>query len=267
MPEMPEMETYRRLLVPRVLNRTIVDAEVNRPKSVNVPVETFRSAVRNKTIVGVERIAKQLVFRLDDGLNLIVHLMLGGWMFFGTEADRPDRTIQVRLRFGAESLYFINLRLGHLRLISEQEVQYIRAKYGPDPFDPSLDDKRLHGLLSKRRTALKTALIDQSILAGIGNCYSDEMCYAAQLLPSRPCPSLSLQECGRLLSAMREVLSDAVRQGGYMDHPLFAGDGLTGGYSCLVYDRAGEACFRCGAPIVVETVLKRKTYYCMNCQR
>jgi len=269
MPELPEMETYRRLLQPRLVNRPIIGVEVNREKSVNIPVEQFRSALLSRSITHVDRVAKQLIFRLNDGHQLIVHLMLGGWMFYGREADRPDRTIQVRISFGPESLYFINLRLGHLHWINDHELQHIIDRYGLDPYAPELNATVLHKLLTTRRTALKIALIDQGLVAGIGNCYSDEICYTAGLLPTRSCSSLTLEESERLLVAMRHVLSDATNYGGYMDHPLYVGDTLTGGYDerCQVYDREGEPCLRCREPIIHETVRNRKTYYCISCQR
>lgn len=267
MPELPEMETYRRLLEPRIIHHRITEADVQREKSINVPVADFCAAVESRVIAGVRRIAKQLVFDLDDGTHLIVHLMLGGWMFYGHEDEKPERTIQVRLGFGTNSLYFINLRLGHLHLLTNSELKRIRGKYGPDPFDMQLGPGQLFNMLNKKRTTLKMALVDQGLIAGIGNCYSDEICYLARLLPTRICSSLDLADCEELLVSMRKVLTDATRSGGYMEHPLYVGDGLTGGYRCYVYDRAGEPCDRCGEPIVVETVGKRKTYYCVQCQR
>lgn len=269
MPELPEMETYRRLLEPRIINRRITDVEINRERSINLPIDEFRLRVVNRTVIRVERIAKQLIFRLDDGNGLAVHLMLGGWMFFGSKSERPERTIQVRLEFGEKSLHFINLRLGHLHWLSAADITALAGKYGPDPFAAELTEERWDIMMKKKRSILKTALVDQSLLAGIGNCYSDEICHAAGILPTRIYASLSPVESRRLLTEMRRILADAVRYGGYMEHPLYVGDTLTGGYDerCQVYGREGEPCARCHHPIILETVRARKTYYCKDCQR
>lgn len=269
MPELPEIETYRRLLLPLIVNRPIVSVEIQRERSINIPVEQFRALVQSQSILRIDRAAKQLIFRLSNGYNLMLHLMLGGWMYYGREEDRPDRTVQVRLQFGCESLYFINLRLGYLHLLNHEEVERVVQRLGPDPFDSSLTPDVLHRKLRAKRTLLKPALVEQSFIAGIGNCYADEICHEAGILPERPCAELQRDESARLLAAMRSVLAEAVRYGGYMEHPLTKEDPLTGGYDerCRVYDRQGEPCPRCGQPIILATLRSRKTYYCRNCQR
>jgi formamidopyrimidine-DNA glycosylase len=116
---------------------------------------------------------------------------------------------------------------------------------------------------------LKTTLTDQTVLAGIGNCYADEICHAAGLRPDRTLSSLSDQEMASLYDGLRSVLAEAVSVGGYMEVPLYAGDRLTGGYNarCRVYDREGEPCPRCGSAIIRLELASRKTFLCPGCQR
>ncbi len=269
MPELPEMETYRRLLEPRIVQKSILTVEVSREKSLNVTASQFREAVQYQTVTRLERMAKQLIFWLQNDRALVLHLMLGGWMFWGSEDETPKRTVQVMLGFGRERLSLIQLRLGYLHLHDQRGVERIRAKYGPDPFEADFTADRLYDTLSQKRGALKPVLCDQAVLAGIGNCYADEICFVAGIRPTRSCSTLSREECEHLLAAMRSVLQEAVRFGGYMDHPLYQGDTLTGGMTAYlrVYDREGEPCQRCGHEIILETIRSRKTYFCMSCQR
>lgn len=131
MPELPEMETYKTLLESLIGGQKISDVEIGREKSINEPVERFVSQVSNQTIKSIARRAKYLIFQLQDDSYLLLHLMLGGWMFFGKEEDKPNRTIQVKLSFGEQHLYFIGLRLGYLHLLSTEEVEEELKKLGP----------------------------------------------------------------------------------------------------------------------------------------
>ncbi|WJH34071.1 endonuclease VIII [Paenibacillus sp. CC-CFT747] len=268
MPELPEMETYRRLLSSRIIDRPLTDVEVGREKSINVPVPVFRETLIGNSITGIERRAKHLLFHLASGEKMLLHLMLGGWMFYGRPEDKPDRTVQVEVSFGEERLFFIGLRLGYLHLHKVEEAESLLDKLGPEPLSPDFTAERLTGLLSRKKGILKTTLVDQSFLSGIGNCYSDEICFEAGLLPSRTLPTLTGPETRRLSISMQAVLKEAVAHGGYMEDPLYKGDRLTGGYNdrCRVYDRKGEPCLRCGRPVIQVELASRKCFYCENCQ-
>lgn len=268
MPELPEMETYRRLLTPRVAAYRITGVQINRAKSVNLPEEEFTAAVLGRHVRELSRRAKHLLFHLEDSRVLVLHLMLGGAMVWGTPEERPDRTVQVELAFGGERLYFIGLRLGYLHLHREEEASSLLRKLGPEPFDPAFTERDFVNLLGKKRGSLKTALVDQAVLSGIGNCYSDEICFTVGILPERKLESLTEEELRRLFHAMRSTLSEAVTYGGYMDIPLFRGDSLTGGFDsrCRVYDREGEACVRCGTAVKRLDFASRKSFSCPGCQ-
>ncbi|MHC0035600.1 Fpg/Nei family DNA glycosylase [Pseudoneobacillus sp. C159] len=270
MPELPEMENYKLLLQQKIGGKMVTNVEVNREKSINIFPEVFIREIQGQRIVNVERRAKQLLFHLEHGAVLLLHLMLGGWMFFGKEEDKPKRTIQIQLSFDYEQLFFIGLRLGYLHFYpSRDEVNKELSDLGPEPLDSSLTIGAFLSLLEPRRGRLKTKLVDQKFISGIGNCYSDEICFHAGILPKREIEDLNFTERNQLYQSMKVVLLDATKHGGYIETPFFKEDTLTGTYNnlCLVYDRGGEPCLRCGAKIIRDTISSRKTFYCLNCQK
>ncbi|WHZ01152.1 bifunctional DNA-formamidopyrimidine glycosylase/DNA-(apurinic or apyrimidinic site) lyase [Neobacillus sp. YX16] len=269
MPELPEMENYRRLLNQKIAGKTISQVQINREKSVNLNPTLFINSVTNQKVMTVNRRGKHLLFHLENGQVLLLHLMLGGWMYFGKEDDKPERTIQVRLSFGKHHVYFIGLRLGYLHLYNEQDVKKELSSLGPEPLEPQFTLQDFLKLLSDRRGKIKTKLLDQEFIAGIGNCYSDEICYHAGIKTKRSIEDIGEPERNQLYQSMKHVLLDALKHGGYMENPFFQGDNLTGGYNnlCLVYDREGENCNRCGGTIIKEMISSRKTYFCPNCQK
>jgi formamidopyrimidine-DNA glycosylase len=269
MPELPEMENYKRLLMENIGNKTITNIQVNREKSINVSIDFFIDCVRLQKVLHVERRAKLLVFHLENGYKLLLHLMLGGFMYFGREEDKPDRTVQIQFSFGEEDLYFIGLRLGYLHLLTESEVSDELEKLGPEPLDINYSLDAFLKLIEGKRGRVKTTLIDQEFLSGIGNCYSDEICYDAQILPTKGIDELTNEEGGNLFHSIRRVLNLGIENGGYMDQPFFPGDVRTGGVRKFlkVYDRESEQCSRCGDIIIKEEISSRKCFYCKGCQR
>ncbi|WP_456279108.1 bifunctional DNA-formamidopyrimidine glycosylase/DNA-(apurinic or apyrimidinic site) lyase [Bacillus sp. AK128] len=268
MPELPEMENYRRLLSRQVQHKPITDVHVNREKSINVSVSEFHRRVVGQHIVEIKRRGKHLIFELQNGDSLLLHLMLGGTMYLGSEVDQPKRTKQVIFDFQNSELFFIGLRLGYLHLLSREQLEAEFKDLGPEPLDPSFTFDVFKDRVGKKKGKLKPTLLDQQFVAGIGNCYSDEICYHAQLLPMRKWNELQDNELQQLYSSIGFVLNRALELGGYMEMPLFKLDQLTGGYNenCLVYDREGESCSRCGQTIVKVELASRKCFYCPGCQ-
>ncbi|KIL34753.1 formamidopyrimidine-DNA glycosylase [Cohnella kolymensis] len=270
MPEWPEMENYRTQLSPRICGQSIRGVSVNRPRTINEPVDTFTSQLVGRTVLFLERRGKHLLFHLDDGNRLHLHLMLGGWLAYGPQGPKEDSHFQVIVTFeDGNSIYFGGLRLGYLHRISAKQAAEIMRELGPDPFDPRLSEEAFHKRLAGKRGKLKTTLTDQHFIAGIGNCYSDEICFDAKIHPAVIARSLDAESSTRLYRSMRNILQEAKDAGGYMENPLTPGDIVTGGYNerCRVYDRKGEPCVVCGSEIQFETISGRKMFYCPNCQR
>ncbi len=268
MPELPEMETYKNLLQLKVAGHVIQDVEVNREKSINTTVSEFTKELVGNKITHIHRRGKHLIFDLESGNKLLLHLMLGGLMYIETDNDTISRTKQVILRFASHQLCFIGLRLGYLHLLTPDQVKTELADLGPEPLQPGFTLQSFEKLVENKRGMLKTTLVDQDFIAGIGNCYSDEICFAAELLPTRTFDTLDGAQVQKLYQSIHSVFQDAIRFGGYMEQPLFKGDYLTGGYDekCKVYDREGESCVRCGSVIKKKEVSSRKTFFCANCQ-
>ncbi|WP_043930750.1 Fpg/Nei family DNA glycosylase [Bacillus sp. EB01] len=266
MPELPEMERYKNILGTNLKGKTITEVEINREKSINIPVQEFIYEVKNRKIVAVKRRAKHLIFELDSGKSLLLHLMLGGWMFLGKEEESPDRTKQVILSFGDLNLNFIGLRLGYFHLLNSGELQEKLAGYGPEPLTLGYDEFKER--VGKKKGTLKSILVDQSIIAGIGNCYSDEICFTAGLSTAAKAAGLTELQLSALFSAMKPVLMSALEIGGYMDDPLFPGDTKTGQYNhhFLVFERENQPCKRCGTTIIKIKVSSKKSFICPNCQ-
>ncbi|WP_068781571.1 Fpg/Nei family DNA glycosylase [Paenibacillus sp. GM2] len=269
MPELPEMENYKVQLSQHILDLSITAVTVNREKSINVEAEAFRSGLLGRQVVFVERRGKHLLFHLDNGRRLLLHLMLGGLMYLGSFEDRPKRTTQIEITFGPDLvLYFMGLRLGYLHILSAKEAEEALAHLGPEPLGRRMNEEKFISLLQHRRSSLKTALVNQDIIAGIGNCYADEIAFAAGLRPSAKLQNFDTADFSRLYHAMCEVLVKATEAGGYMEMPVFKGDTLTGGSNdiCEVYDRGGETCSRCGDQIVKTEMGGRKVFYSPGCQ-
>ncbi|WIV17828.1 DNA-formamidopyrimidine glycosylase family protein [Paenibacillus polygoni] len=271
MPELPEMENYRKLLSERILDQSITNVTVSREKSINVTPEVFEKELVNERIVYIERRGKHLIFHMSTGKRLVLHLMLGGILYIGTEQERPKRSTQVEIEFGEVVLYFIGLRLGYLHLLSAKETDELMSDLGPEPLDYRFTLEKFKERLKGRRGTIKTTLVNQRVIAGIGNCYSDEIAFAASLRPDTKIQDVLLNEdaLSRLYHAIQSVLREATAGGGYMEMPLYAGDELTGKYDeqCRVYDREGETCTRCNEGIINKVeITGKKAFFCPVCQ-
>ena len=269
MPELPEMENYKYLLKDRISNQVITDVQINREKSININTELFKRTVQHQKIIDIKRRGKHLLFQLQNEQTLLLHLMLGGWMFFGAESERPNRTIQVRLSFGQNHLYFIGLRLGYLHLFNQTQTEEKLSDLGPEPINPEFTLNEFLNRISTKHGRLKTTLLDQSFIAGIGNCYSAEICFHAGIKPTKDIDDINVDDRSGLYDSIKNVLQDGIKHGGYMENPIYKGDTVTGGFShrCQVYGRGGQSCNRCGTIIVIEIISSRKTFYCPNCQK
>jgi formamidopyrimidine-DNA glycosylase len=263
------MENYKRLLSERIIGKRINAVTVTREKTINISVEEFIREIEGRKIIGIERRAKHLIFKLDSGKNMLLHLMLGGLLYLGNEENELDRTKQVTFSFGDVYLFFIGLRLGYLHLLSTDQISEELSDLGPEPITPTFTLDQFIQLIEKRRGALKTTLVNQKFLAGIGNFYSDEICFEAKLLPTRQANELNQDEKANLYYGIKSILDRGIKLGGYMDVPVYHGDQLTGQYrdNCHVYDREGKSCHRCGALIIKDEISSRKSFYCQQCQK
>ncbi|MHB9144911.1 MAG: Fpg/Nei family DNA glycosylase [Symbiobacteriia bacterium] len=271
MPEIPEIETYVYHLNRLAAGKTISQAEVTRPKTINLLPEEFAAEVIGSRLTQARRRAKVLVLNLDRGTSLLCHLMLDGYVVWLFPGETPRTTPQVLLTFGAgEALGFCRFQLGyvHLALGHDPAAMPDLQDIGPEPLGPDFTAERLASILKGRRTVLKTLLLDQHLIAGIGGSYSDEILFAAGLRPDRPAGGLDPGETGRLYQAIEGVLQRAIALGGAMDQPFFTGDTFSNRQypRYAVYGREGQPCLRCGATLQMTVLGGRKSRFCPVCQ-
>ena len=280
MPELPEVETVRRGLEVQVLGRRILRVEVGRERSVR---RTSRQAVidglTGATILSVNRRGKYLLCPLDTGDELMMHLRVSGRLLVadaGTE--RPAHTHVVMHLAGepAQELWFVDPRtFGEVVVFDPANVAVELpelAKMGVDPIADGLTRAQFAGLLRSRSRQIKALLLDQHVIAGIGNIYCDESLHLAGVRWDRRSDAITPREITKLHAAIMTVLSEAIEAGGstLADTQYVGVDGESGWFqlSHRVYDRAGQRCITCGrANIVKVAVAGRGTHFCPRCQR
>ena len=275
MPELPEVETVRVGLERNVVGRTIADVKVLHPRAIRRHLAgpaDFEAALTGQSFGGAQRRGKYLWLSVGDDA-LLAHLGMSGQLLVG-EPGRP-RGPHVRVHFtfadGGPDLRFTDQRtFGHMMLVKDgAELPAPIAHIAPDPFEPAFDPKALARRLKTRRTGVKRALLDQSLISGVGNIYADEALWRAQLHWARPTEALTGPQTSRLLDAVKEVLAEALRAGGTSFDSLYVNVNGESGYfdrSLAVYGREGQACPRCGAEIRRDPFMNRSAYTCPRCQ-
>ena len=274
MPELPEVETIRRDLADAVGGRRIEAVRVHQPDILmNLPsVEAFRREVAGRTVRRLERRAKYLLFRLDDGRVLQVQLRMTGRFALGTEPPDPGEFRHVAAELDLDdgrTLYYDDMRrLGGFRLLAPERWREEDRRLGPEPLADEFGPGELADALAGSRAPVKNLLLDQERLAGVGNIYASEALHAAGLDPRRPGRQLGQDEIGRLHAALRSVLGDALAHAGTTFRDYRAVDGRSGRFQerLRVYARDGEACPRCGQAVRRIVQAGRSTYFCPGCQ-
>jgi formamidopyrimidine-DNA glycosylase len=279
-PELPEVETVRAGLEKWVAGRTIEHVEVHHPRVIrrHAPgAEHFAAALVGRTIVGARRRGKYLWLPLDGpgapGDAILAHLGMSGQLLV-QPADEPDeKHLRVRVGFadGGTELRFVDQRtFGGLSLAAGgAELPAEIAHIARDPVDPAFDDEAFVAALRRRRTGIKRALLDQSLISGVGNIYADEALWRARLHWARATDTMTRPVVRALLADVRAVLGDALRAGGTSFDALYVNVNGESGYfdrSLDVYGRDGAPCHRCGAPIRREPFMNRSSYRCPHCQ-
>jgi len=275
-PELPEVETVRRGLEQHVVGRRISAVEVRHPRAIRRHVagaKDFTAALTGRRIVAARRRGKYLWLPLDSGDAVLAHLGMSGQLLMLDATEPPGPHLRVRVAFddGGPELRFVDQRtFGGLAVsIDGAELPPEIAHIARDVFDPAFDDDDFHTRLRLRRTGLKRALLDQSLISGVGNIYADEALWRAKLHYARATETMRRPDTARLLAAVRDVMGSALEQGGTSFDSLYVNVNGESGYfdrSLAVYGRVGEPCPRCGTPIRRESFMNRSSYFCPHCQ-
>ncbi|RSN07607.1 DNA-formamidopyrimidine glycosylase [Nonomuraea sp. WAC 01424] len=278
MPELPEVEVVRRGLAQWVVGREIADAEVLHPRAIrrHLPgADEFAARLKGRTVLSAERRGKYLWLPLSGAEEaLLAHLGMSGQLLVVDPQTPPERHLRVRLRFedGGPDLRFVDQRtFGHVMLTPlVHGVPEPIAHIAPDPFEESFDEAEFTRRLRARRTEIKRALLDQSLISGVGNIYADEALWIARLHWARPTETLTRPKIAELLAGVRTVMGAALLQGGTSFDALYVNVNGESGYfdrSLEVYGRRDLPCSRCGTPIRREAFMNRSSYSCPKCQR
>lgn len=275
MPELPEVETVRSVLEPEIVGQTITGIRLGPFAGVLeslIPGVDPATALTGTTITGLRRRGKYLIFNLSNGLHLIVHLRMTGRILLLPSDSPPVRFehAAIQLSSGRDLRFGDQRKFGRLTLAAPEDIDRLSQRLGYEPFDRRLTGRVLRDALRRRPSKIKNALLDQSLIAGIGNIYADEALFRTRIHPEQPSNSLAAEQLRRLLQAIRLILRLAIlRQGttfSSFENPYGeAGDNAS---FLRVYgkSRHGGRCPRCGTPFEKITVSGRGTTYCPRCQ-
>jgi formamidopyrimidine-DNA glycosylase len=288
MPELPEVEVVRLGLVDHVVGRTIRDVRVLHERAVRRHVggpDDFAARVRGRRVTGAHRRGKFLWMSLDDGSAVLCHLGMSGQMLVSSGSVEPTH---LRIEFeldnpplagssvpagGAPSshLLFVDQRtFGGLMVTEvEEEVPLEVLHIARDPLDPLFDDADFFARLRRKDTGVKRALLDQTLISGVGNIYADEALWRSSMHYARSAQKLRRSDVAELLANVRAVMTEALAQGGTSFDALYVNVNGQSGYfarSLDAYGREGEPCRRCGTAIVREPFMNRSSFRCPKCQ-
>ncbi|MFD1149377.1 bifunctional DNA-formamidopyrimidine glycosylase/DNA-(apurinic or apyrimidinic site) lyase [Saccharothrix hoggarensis] len=280
MPELPEVEVVRRGLHEHVAGRTVAAVDVLHPRAIrrHLPgAADFAVRLVGQRLDAVRRRGKYLWIDLSGGEAVLAHLGMSGQMLVQPVGTPDEKHLRVRVRFADDGpeLRFVDQRtFGGVALADLVEVDGVRvplpmAHIARDPMDPAFDPGAAVAALRRRRTGVKRALLDQTLVSGVGNIYADEALWRAKLHGLRPADRLTRPKAAELLAHATQVMYEALGEGGTSFDALYVNVNGQSGYfdrSLAVYGREGEPCRRCGAPIRREPFMNRSSYSCPRCQ-
>lgn len=276
MPELPEVETTRRSVLPVLEGAVIVEAVVRHPRLARRQPRPADVADRlaGRRILDVGRRGKFLMARLEGDLTLVLHLGMSGRVQLARPGDpeQPHTHVVVRTDRGDELRLVDPRTFGFVAVYTPDELAAATlAGLGPDALDDLPSSRQLAAAMAGRSVAVKTLLLDQRFLAGLGNIYADEVLHRAAVRPDRPAGSLDVEEVKALRRSIRPVLEAGLRHGGTSldDLAYLLPDGRAGGYldRLRVYGREGGPCRRCGTPVERIVLNGRSSFFCPACQR
>lgn len=270
MPELPEVETTRLGLVPRVVGRRIVDVVVREPR-LRWPVPRGLGArLRGLEVAGIRRRGKYLLFDCGKG-HLLVHLGMSGRLTIVPAGQTVRRHDHVDLVLDSGDVVRLNdpRRFGAMLWVRDPGTHVLLAGLGVEPLDKAFGGEYLHRAARGRTAPVKQFVMDARIVTGIGNIYANEALFAARILPSRPAGRISRERFDRLASAIDTTLRRALAAGGSTLRDFVGSDGEPGHFQLeyAVYGRAGEPCPACGSAVRVSRHAGRSTFHCASCQR
>jgi formamidopyrimidine-DNA glycosylase len=271
MPELPEVETIRRQLAPHLEGRTIVRAQILDPRWTRPwDPKPVQRALRGALVEELTRSGKYLVWSLSGDRYLLVHLRMTGSLLFDPAADTPHTRVRFELDAGHRLIYDDPRRFGtgHLLRGAAARDAYLAERIGIEPMTPEFTVEHLRALARGRRAPIKSFVLDQRRIAGVGNIYADEALFRAKIHPLRPAGRLTAAQWAALRQGIEESLQAGIDAKGASIDDFRHIDGARGSFQdrFLIHTRVGEPCVRCGTPVKKIVVGGRGTYVCERCQ-
>lgn len=287
MPELPEVETVRRGLEKLIVGRRVLEVNVFNPKSLIANLRDVQEFLINAKIIATRRRAKVLIIDLDSGYSLVIHLKMTGQIVFRGEenwggghpndsflAELPNKSTRVEFVLSDDAKLFFNdqRKFGWVKLVPTtaiDEMEFI-AKLGPEPLIGHPEKEFLKRVRRRNNSVIKAAILDQAVVAGIGNIYADESLWGAKVHPATRVRDLSDAQLVKVLAAAIEAMNKSLAAGGSTMANYVHADGTKGNYLDLfanVFRRDGEPCPRCGTIIEKIRVAGRGTHICPKCQK
>ena len=273
MPELPEVEIIRRVVEPQIHGRAIESVQLQRPEIIAHPdAETFCNQLQGQAFSGMTRRGKYLIFSLTDGAHLLLHLRMTGCLLVAPEECQAEKHTHLTLCLdGGMQLRFSDVRrFGRLWLLQkgERDCYSGMERLGLEPFDSGVCAEYLFAHWGQRKRAIKDCLLEQNVIAGIGNIYSDEILFAAKIHPARPANALTQEEWERLAATIPACLLYFIEKNRISPEEYWQtkGQDYRNTPFLRVYGRAGQACAICGASLQRSAISGRSSVFCPVCQ-
>jgi formamidopyrimidine-DNA glycosylase len=275
MPELPEVETVVNGLRPVVVERKIIDIEVREKNLIGFPkadVKKFKDELLNSKITGMDRRGKYIIINLDIKKDMIIHLrMTGKLLVKEVKSFRDKHTHVIFVLDDGQEIRFNNVRkFGRIYLIDPEQPEQAGgyAELGPEPLDENLSVEDFKKLFNNRRGIIKSLLMNQKFVAGIGNIYADEILFLSGIKPNRTADTLTGKEKEKIYQNMRDILAKGIKYGGttFSDYVNAFGEKGSFQVELRVYQREDEKCYECATNIKKTKIGGRSTYYCPKCQ-
>jgi len=275
MPELPEVETVMRGLAAVIQGQRITHVLVRRPDLRHALPPKLAQTLIGARIVGFRRRAKYLLMRLDNGWSVLWHLGMSGRMVLGAATNQPHEHVVLESEGGQRVGFIDARRFGAIDLVptADEDHHRLLAQLGPEPLSDTLTGKFLYEVLKPKRTSVKAALLDQRVIAGLGNIYVCEALFRARIRPTRLCSNLTRREATLLATAIKETLTDAIKAGGSSLRDYVQASGELGYFQhqWRVYGKEGEPCPECPGPPCpgVQRLVQsaRSSFYCPTKQK
>jgi len=272
MPEIAEVETVRNVLKKRILNKKIKDVKIIYAKMLDNSEEEFKNILINNEFIDILRKGKWLIFELKEHY-LLSHLRMEGKYFLKNTEEKIEKHEHVIINFfdNTDLRYHDTRKFGVMKIIKKEELKDTIEiqKQGFEPMDEKLTEEYLLEKFKNKRLPIKTLLLDQTIISGLGNIYADEVLYASGIHPLKKGSELNKNECSKIIDSSKKIIEKAILEGGTTIKSYTSSLGVTGNYQnyLKVHTKDKNLCEKCHTKIDKIKVGGRSTYYCVNCQK